>query len=540
MTLLGILSEQATSERRRLLVIANLAGIANTLLLAHVNALAHAPETAGLGALFMFAMLVALHALCTRHVNHRVTEIFAAALHGIKVRVGREIVRAELDALERVRAAEICDRITENMAFISDRAGIIASLMQSSLIVAFLAVYIAWLSLPALGLVAVLCAIGIGLFVTVRRDFVVEVRMTARRRLVFFERLSELLGGFKQVKLDRPRARDLCDEVIAASDSLRVASSRSSRLLSDNSLLGTGILFALLAGTAYVLRQYVHTDLPTLVALVTAVMFLWTPLMSLSLGLLPYVRANLALAEIEALERRLAVAAREAPDEAPEDPWHGSIRTLEARGIEYAYAPDHGEAGFRIGPIDLSLRAGEICFLVGGNGSGKSTLLKVLTGLYAPTAGTLVADGIEVGPHNLVAYREHISAIFSDFHLFERLYGLPRVQPAEAERLLARMGLTGQTELVDGAFSRLALSTGQRKRLAMVIALLEDRKIQVFDEWAADQDPEFRQSFYETLLPARRAEGKLVLAVSHDDRWFHVADQRIELEFGKLRTEVPR
>src|SRR5690606_38756949 len=114
------------------------------------------------------------------------------------------------------------------------------------------------------------------------------------------------------------------------------------------------------------------------------------------------------------------------------------IRTLEARSLEYAYPPDHGEAGFSIGPLDLSFRAGELCFIVGGNGSGKSTLLKVLTGLYTPTAGTLVADGIEVGPHNVVAYREHVTAIFAEFHLFERLYGLPRVRPAEVDRLLAR------------------------------------------------------------------------------------------------------
>jgi putative ATP-binding cassette transporter len=86
----------------------------------------------------------------------------------------------------------------------------------------------------------------------------------------------------------------------------------------------------------------------------------------------------------------------------------------------------------------------------------------------------------------------------------------------------------------EGAFSTLALSQGQRKRLALLTAYLEDRPIYLFDEWAADQDPQFKEIFYHHLLPELRARNKTVLVITHDDRYYDVADRLIKLDYGKL------
>ncbi|MCA9683113.1 MAG: ATP-binding cassette domain-containing protein, partial [Myxococcales bacterium] len=212
------------------------------------------------------------------------------------------------------------------------------------------------------------------------------------------------------------------------------------------------------------------------------------------------------------------------------------LESIAAVGASYTYFDRDGNAVFTIGPFDLALPAGKIHFIVGGNGSGKSTLFKALTGLYAANAGELRVDGVVVGRRNLAAYRELISVIFSDFHLFTKLYGLLDVDEAEGRRLLELMQLTDKTRLVDGAFSNRRLSTGQRKRLAMVVALLEDRPVYAFDEWAADQDPEFRQYFYDELIPALTARGKIVIAISHDDRYFRCADQILTLDYGRVRS----
>jgi putative ATP-binding cassette transporter len=189
-----------------------------------------------------------------------------------------------------------------------------------------------------------------------------------------------------------------------------------------------------------------------------------------------------------------------------------------------------------VGPLRLTITSGEVLFIVGGNGSGKSTLLRVLTGLYAPTRGSLLADGIAVQPPNVQAYREMISAVFSDFHLFRKLYGMAGIDDAAVRRLLEQMQLDRKTSFSNQRFSTQELSTGQRKRLALLITLLEDRPLYMFDEWAADQDPEFRAYFYESLLPTLKRRGKTVVIVTHDDRYFHLADRLITLEYGDIRS----
>ena len=159
-------------------------------------------------------------------------------------------------------------------------------------------------------------------------------------------------------------------------------------------------------------------------------------------------------------------------------------------------------------------------FIVGGNGSGKSTLLRVLTGLYPVHGGELRVDHVPVTPESVAAYRALFSAILSDFHLFDRLYGLEDVPADLIARLLREMELDHKVGVADGRFSTLDLSHGQKKRLALIVALLEDRPVLVFDEWAADQDPGFRRHFYEDILPGLKREGRTVIAATHDDRYF--------------------
>ena len=176
---------------------------------------------------------------------------------------------------------------------------------------------------------------------------------------------------------------------------------------------------------------------------------------------------------------------------------------------------------------------GTITFLAGGNGSGKSTLLKLVTGLYPLSAGRLLLDGTEADGGTV---RELFSGVFTDFHLFDRLYGADQIDPARMEGLLHGLGLAGKTRLFDGAFTTTDLSTGQRKRLALLIAILEDRPVYVFDEWAADQDPAFRRLFYKTLLPGLKLAGKAIIAATHDDRYFDLCDRLIIMEGGRMVT----
>lgn len=201
--------------------------------------------------------------------------------------------------------------------------------------------------------------------------------------------------------------------------------------------------------------------------------------------------------------------------------------------VRYDYPAAPGVPGFGIGPLSFELERGRICFLTGGNGAGKSTLLSILTGLRPAGQGSIALDGRPVGQAELASL---VTPLFPDPHLFDRLYGYESVDPARVRDWLARLGLAGKTDYRGGRFTRLDLSSGQRKRLALICALSEQRPILVCDEWAAEQDPGSRAWFYRELLPALKRKGRLVIAVSHDDRYLDAADQLLVMRDGRLEA----
>jgi putative ATP-binding cassette transporter len=196
---------------------------------------------------------------------------------------------------------------------------------------------------------------------------------------------------------------------------------------------------------------------------------------------------------------------------------------------------ERGGPGFRLGPLDLVFEPGQITFIVGGNGSGKSTLAKLATGLYLPETGFVTLNGEKIENDNIEWFRQNCSAIFTDFCLFEDYLGFTRPGiDDEVRRYLEELQLAHKVTVQDGRLSTIALSQGQRKRLALLTALLDDRPIYVFDEWAADQEPRFRDVFYNEILTGLKQRGKTVIVITHDDRYFHCADQIVKLDFGQI------
>jgi putative ATP-binding cassette transporter len=176
-----------------------------------------------------------------------------------------------------------------------------------------------------------------------------------------------------------------------------------------------------------------------------------------------------------------------------------------------------------------------LVFIMGGNGRGKSTLAKLITGLYIPESGKFFLDDQPITYKNREWDRQHFSAIYSDFYLFERLVGMTNHDlDKQAAEYWREFHLENKVQVKDGVLLTTALSQGQRKRLALLTAYLEDRPIYLFDEWASDQDPFFRDIFYKQLLPELKRRGKTVFVISHDDRYFDIADRAIKLDYGKV------
>ena len=537
MTIVDLIIEEAGVERRRIVAAACVAGITSMLVLIAANVLAGTPELAGLPAAGLFALVIVGHYFSAKHMYHRTAAVVESALHRIKIRIIGKLEKADIQGVERIGTAEIYDGITDNLSVVSNYASLIASFLQSVFILAFAVLYIAWLSLPTFIAVTSLLAIGYAIYRKRAKALERHLQRLGDVRVAFFDHLTDLLKGFKEVKLNRRRGRDLHIDIVRSSGALRGSNVKAGAMNSDNFIFATGNLYALLGVIVLVVPQYADVDSTSLVDIVTGILFLWGPMTLLVAGAPAYIRSNVALDRARTLEGKLDKAIQETQIALDvEDPWKDGFGAISARGMEFEYPSDDGDSTFRIGPLDVDIAQGEIVFIVGGNGSGKSTALKVLTGLYPPTGGELLVGGIRVDSDNVAAYREKISAIYTDFHLFAKLYGLLDVDPAAVHRLIAQMDLQQKTSFENKGFTNRNLSTGQRKRLAMIVALLEDRPICVFDEWAADQDPEFRAYFYEELLPALKQRGKTVIAVTHDDRFFRCADQVVTMEYGRIRS----
>jgi putative ATP-binding cassette transporter len=244
--------------------------------------------------------------------------------------------------------------------------------------------------------------------------------------------------------------------------------------------------------------------------------------------------ANAAADRIDQLERD--IRAITTPDRSEiATPRH--FATIELRNIVFRHIDKFSDTAFQIGPLDFDLRSGNIYFIAGGNGSGKSTFLRVLAGLYRPDSGEITCDGVRVDDRTRDTYRALMSAIFFDYHLFRRLYGISDQDPGEIARLLRQFRLDDRTSLSNGEFRTLDLSSGQCRRLALVIALLEKRQILLLDEWTAEQDPEFRRKFYEELLPELLQAGVTPIVITHDDRYldeFHFPAHRLRMDEGRF------
>jgi putative ATP-binding cassette transporter len=267
---------------------------------------------------------------------------------------------------------------------------------------------------------------------------------------------------------------------------------------------------------------------------VLVLLFVMTPLQVVMNTLPNLSRANIAVGRVEELGLSLTKFAAEEPT-AERNDLPSAWESLELRGVTHTYHSEEKDESFVLGPIDLVLRPGELVFFIGGNGSGKTTLAKLLLGLYAPESGEIRLDGQIITDENRDHYRQIFTAVFSDFYLFENLFGLESQSLDEhAREYLSQFQLSHKVQVTDGALSTTKLSQGQRKRLALLTAYLEDRPIYLFDEWAADQDPLFKQVFYYQLLPELKARGKTVLVISHDDQFYEVGDRIIKLDYGQV------
>jgi putative ATP-binding cassette transporter len=534
--LVELLIRGSTPELRRNIIVTDaMSGVASAAILAIINAAAHSVEVGDLNFRYfaMFVIVIATYIYCLRYTFDRTTRTLEKILDGTRNRIADKIRHSELISIDQIGRAQIYGRLTQDTAILSQLEYYLASGIQSAAMVLFISLYIISLSTYAFFVTVLLLVGGLAIYLRNDRRLNKNFEYTSLKEAELFDRVTHLIDGFQQVRLNQERSDDLYTDTVEVSGAVRDSKIAMARSYNEKYILSQVFFYANLGAIVFVLPQIVPTYSETITQVTVAIVFFVGPLTSLVSSIPAYNKGNMAAEHIAMLENKLDELRNPPPDDSIQI---SSFSQINLADVEFSYAGSNTDR-FSMGPLSLEINAGEILFICGGNGSGKSTLLRILTSLYLPKQGRLSVDGMTIDAETMHAYRSLFSIVFSDFHLFDKLYGLRDVDPERVKELLVRMHLDSKTAYVDGRFTSLDLSTGQRKRMALLVALLEDRQVYVLDEWAAEQDPEFRAYFYEELIHDLRASGKTVIAVSHDDRYFHHADRIVKMELGSVVEE---
>lgn len=542
MRLTELLIRDARTPLQRLGFVAFLAGASSTVILAVVNSVATDSQLRSGGnaqyvALYGLALLV--YIFSQRYVLNTTTDEVERIVDEWRRRLIRKLAASRLLGVEKIGHGAIFTAINADTQTVSHTAGSLILGVQAVMMILCTAVYIATLSLPALGLVVVVLLLAARVYARRGQRASQDLRRAHEEIGALHEMVEALLGGFKEIKLSSRRTAELLDDAINVSARTARYRSLAQRTLGMNFVFSQAAIFVLLGSLVFLLPVLSTTFAAITVKVLTAVLFLVGPVSGVISAAPQITVANAAAENLLAVEKLLDDNLEPRGEGAAASAVPAHFETIELRHAMFTRG--EGSDRFTVGPIDLRIRRGETLFITGGNGSGKTTLVKLLTGLYPLDSGAIVVDGRAVDAQGLQAYRDMFGAIFSDFHLFRTLYGLDPVDSARADALIDEMEIESKVGIEGGRrFSTVGLSTGQRKRLALVAAQLEGRPVLVLDEWAADQDPHFRAKFYEVLLPRLQQQGVTIIAITHDDRYFHHADRRVHIEDGRIATVANR
>jgi putative ATP-binding cassette transporter len=528
-----------TATRKSLIILAAIiAGIAHTVSIGIVNEAAqsfvnHSVFNAPLFKWFAGSMI--LFVVTQTYSLTKAVHVIEAGFYNTRLRIAEKIRHVEWSFIEGRNKGEIYMSLTRDGNLISTSAMVLVIAGQGVVVAFFSFIYIAWLSLVAFCVLSVMTALLVVFYFGRIRHIRKNIQAADKHEIYFFGLLNHLLTGFKEIKLNRKKSDELFSRIEEVADASRHARMTVGEKFVFHAFAVNLMQSLLLGAIVFVIPQYSASHLEVVTPLIAITLFASGYISMVLHSIRHFVQVNEAIRNMQRLEEDLDRVNRpfEQVDSNAVQSLYG-FGSIELSGVEYVYRDEEGCPLFPFGPLSLKITKGELLFVVGGNGSGKTTFLKLLTGLYFPHAGQINIDGRPVDLGDYALYRNLFSGVFSDFHLFDQLYGLREISDRTVDDWLERMQLEKKTRFESGRFSTLDLSTGQRKRLAFIVSMLEKRPICIFDELAADQDPEFRSIFYNEILPDLKKQGKTVIAISHDDRYWHVADRVVKFEYGKL------
>lgn len=533
--LFSFIRQESPRELKRVLYLASFVGLTSTLLIALVNESASkvSDKDPVTFEFFAFIFLLIVFLLVARKSTKETLSTSQTLIHKFKMRLMRDVFMSDLSRVDDIGRMNILQALGRDAQTVSQAMPALVLSCQALATLVFLSLYMATISVIAFFIISTTSLLifyfSSRFVMTVHGD----LRDAWKKEGEIHNIFGDFLNGFKEIKMNSDRARDI--------SRVMVDESRMSTRMKSDALIAVAnffnylqvLLYIVIGGIIFIVPMFSEGFSDLVVPATTVTIFLVGSLTGIITSIPSLSEANASAkslldleAELETTEGRINPAAS--------SQIFSNFEALDLRGVSYRYSQKDAKQQFSVGPINYNFEAGKVYFIRGSNGSGKTTLMRILLGLYAPSAGEILVNDEIVDQPTSSSYRDLFSVVFSDFHLFKNLYGLDEVDHSELELWKSLLQIENKVNIADGIFSNINLSTGQKKRLALLVAVMEKRPIMVLDEWAADQDPEFRKIFYTELIPMFRGMGKTVIAITHDDQYFNLADSLITIDGGKL------
>ncbi|OUB80384.1 cyclic peptide export ABC transporter [Bacillus wiedmannii] len=506
-------------------------GFGNAMIIFIINEALTRSNYSSNNSLFLYFLLgIITYVLAQKLVRTQLITITNNLIYEKRIQLINDILKNPYEKIEKIESERIQTTLNNDTEAISNYAATIITGLTDSITLLCCLVYLGVINVYGLLVSIAVILVAAGMYYVAGKSANNLWEQTRNIQNTFFRYINDLIGGYKELSIGKSKREEFGQGMQESCEDYKDKRIQGGLKFANVFIIGE-LLFVMVIGAVTFLFPLLFKGVQSefLRSYVFVFLYMTGPLHSILNTIPNAIQMKISWKRINDFSRYLKTETNKTDVNSTLIPQ--SKINMEIKEVVYQYESEHGEA-FQVGPINFELKSGEVVFITGGNGSGKSTLAKLITGLYSANSGNIFVNNQEINQEQL---RELYSAIFSDFYLFTKVYGIDySSKEEEIKKYLKILRIDEKVQIQNGEFSTTKLSTGQRKRLALLISYLEDKSIYLFDEWAADQDPEFRHFFYIELLAELKGKGKAIIAITHDDRYFHIADKVIKMERGEI------
>ena len=468
-----------------------------------------------------FLGVILLTLFTARAASMGIAKFSLNLIHDIRMQILYKIKKIEYQSFEKLGEEDLYTTLIKDSATISEGSVYYFFFLSSIITLLFCLIYMAFLNL--VGFLAFIVIIGTGFLIYQSKYGAIMENLTIGRELeaTFIKHIEDLIKGFKEIRISKTKEADIYENYLKSTSAKSIEFNISSwKKLINNNIAVSFILYLFIGGILFIFPSILQDKSSLVISFLLLILFMMGPMNAVIQFIPTMSKMNVAVEQIKKLERQIMSIDDELDPSNLDKQLH--FESIEFIDVYFTYDNSQPNS-FMLGPINLKINKGDSHLIFGENGGGKTTLIKLITGLYKPYEGQILVNGIKLSSADYSNYRDLFSVVYSDFYLFENLYGTSKLNTEKMDQLLEKMKIQDKVEFLENRFSTINLSTGQRKRLALILSIIEDKPIIVLDEWAAEQDPDFKRFFYTHIIPELEAEGSTIIMISHDDRFFSAA-----------------